>query len=138
MTTILTDQIMETMHHAIVHGASNVMRDSEVARGYRPVFPGDFPWFPASEWPQDVVVSLDGNRVRIIAVYALNPGNGAFSRLITGIVRAGLIPTVVAPFSEMVDILTHWGWHRRIVGKTFNDRCDEWFPTRKWREQRNE
>ena len=114
-------------------GTAQSMREHERKFGFVPVNPGEVPWLPADEWPNDVVISLDGHRVRIVFIYTLNTGNGAFSRLVTEIIRAELIPTVIAPLGEMTDILTAWKWHHRIVGTTFDNRWDEWFPTKKWR-----
>ncbi len=133
---ISLDDIRAVVEDCMLHGSANVMRESERERGFTPIMPGDAPWLPPDVWPEDVVISLDGPRVRIVAVYTHTPGRGQFSRLITDIIRAGLVPTVIAPLGAMEDILRAWGWHRRIIGSTFDDVCDEWFPTRKWREQR--
>lgn len=130
------EELLAAIHESIVIGGANTMRQFEASRGHQAVFPGEASWLPAADWPEDIVVTRDGNRVRIVAIYAKEPGCGVFSRLVSNIIRSGLVPVVIAPMGEMVDILTGWGWHRRIVGSTFQDRCDEWFPTRKWRQER--
>lgn len=130
------DDILAAIDQCFLHGSVNVMRDHERQFGFTPIAPGEATWLPSSDWADDIVVALDGVRVRIVAIYARSCGNGAFSRLVTNIIRAGLLPVVVAPMGRMTDILTAWGWHHRMVGKSFDERRDEWFPTRKWREQR--
>lgn len=129
------EQIEACIEQAILHGGGNLLAANEQACGYTLISPGQYPWF-SPEWPDDLVVSMDGPRVRIVAIYNPKQGNGAFSRLITGICKAGLLPTIIAPFGGMTELLKHWGWHHRVIGSTLEDRCDEWFPTRRWREQR--
>jgi hypothetical protein len=130
------EQIHDTILNAMMNGSGNVMRQGEIDKGRKLVAVGDCPWIPASDWFHDAVVSLHRDRVRIVAVHALNQGSGAFSRMITGIVKAGLHPVVIAPFDDMQQILERWGWHHRIVGTAFEDRYDEWWPTRKWKDLR--
>jgi hypothetical protein len=105
-----------------------ILRDEEVARGYVPVPVGSVPWLPADEWHEHDVVSLHGDAVRIVAIMARRPGCGAFTRLVTDILAAGLIPVVVCPLARMRTILTRWGWQHRETGSTFEDREDLWQP----------
>lgn len=124
------------MLEALTIGPAAAMRRAEQARGYAPVFLGDVPWFSADDWRADPVVSLDGKRVRIMAIWAKSPCTGAFGRLIDGILSAGLIPIVISPFPAMRSVLIRWGWRGKQVGDTFEDGHTQWFAPRKWREQR--
>lgn len=94
------------------------------------------PWLPTRDWPDDIVVALACNHVRIVAIYTNQRGEGAFSRLITGIAQAGLRPTIICPTAEMADICKAWGWRQRFIGSTFKEREEQWFPPKKWLKQR--
>ena len=109
----------QTMEH--------IMRAAETAAGRRVVLPGDEAWLPASDWHHSNVVSIDGNTVRLIAIWALNPGHGAFRKLIAGIEAAGLQPCIVEPTSEMRATLTRWGWKGKRHGYGFNGE-ERWHP----------
>lgn len=113
-------------------GAANVMREDETARGNIVIKPGERPWFSAEEWSKDSVVSQSDSFVRLIAISAKRPNNGAFRRLIIGIIEAGLKPVVVAPFAMMTDILMRWDWRMQVIGATFDDREVRWFPQKKF------
>jgi hypothetical protein len=41
------------------------MREHARRLGFTPIVPRDVPWLSAADWPKDIVVSLDGKRVRI-------------------------------------------------------------------------
>ncbi len=112
------------------------MCDDEQAKGFIPVKTGSTDWLPASDWPEDVVITQKDNVIRIVAFYALQPGNGAFRRLVDGIIHAGLRPVVVAPTREMQETLRRWNWRQRFIGTTFQDIEEQWFPQRKFIEQR--
>lgn len=106
---------------------SDVMRSAEIAKGARVVRPGDEPWLSAEDWHEDVVVSVRGDRVRLVAIRAKNPGHGAFRRLIASVTESGLVPCVVCPFGAMRETLKRWGWrerHRMVDGEEF------WEPRR--------
>lgn len=108
----------------------DVMRADEAAKGYRVVRPGEVSWLPAADWDYSVVVSLDKDYVRLVAILARNPGNGAFRRLIANISAAGLTPCVLAPTNEMRATVKRWGWRSRYIGHGFD--CEErWYPRRK-------
>ncbi len=94
----------------------DLMRSNERKAGYRVVVPGDVPWLSREDWDNTVVVSIDKNRVRLVAILARNPGSGAFRRTIDGIRSAKLIPVVVEPTLEMQATLKRWGWRGRRVG----------------------
>jgi hypothetical protein len=109
-----------------------IMRDDERDQGRTVVLPGDRPWFSADEWHWTNVVSIDGRKVRLIAVSALNPGCGAFHRLVAGIVDAQLEPVVIEPFEQMQKILKRWGWKHRMAGAG-TEREEQWRPRLGWR-----
>ena len=91
-------------------GPGEAMRQDERDLGHRIIVPGDEPWLPKADWPDNIVITQAGKEVRIIAIYAREPGTGAFRRMIDGIKAAGLTPVVVCPFRNMEDILRRWGW----------------------------
>lgn len=81
-----------------------------------------------SSWPSHIVVSLDGAEVRIIAIIATRRGDGAFKRMVTGIVAAGLCPVVIEPMFGMPSILRRWGWSGKKVETPTG--CEEqWRPS---------
>ena len=116
----MTSAIEELLHRVALLGAGEAMRQDERKKGYRIILPGDEPWLPRIDWPDNICISQSGNKVRIIAIYAREPGKGAFRRMIDGIKAAGLTPVVVCPFSHMEEILTRWGWT--------NHGNEEWTP----------
>lgn len=134
--TALVRDIASTIDRCFEIGAGNAMREEESAKGYTPLKLGDKPWLKVDDWLDDVVMSLDGNRVRIIALIAKQQGAGTFSRMITAIIQDDLKPIVIAPFAQMEGILRAWDWRQVIKGDTFYDRVDEWFPQRKFIEHR--
>jgi hypothetical protein len=105
-----------------------VMRADERGKGHTIVKPGEVPWLPVDDWDPTVVVSIDGNRVRLVAILAKNPGSGAFRRLVDGIQAAGLIPCVVCPTRELEATLTRWKWKRKEVGSSFDNHETYWRP----------
>lgn len=105
----------------------DIMRDDEAKAGRRVVKPGDEPWFSAADWHHSNVVSVDGDTVRLIAIWALNPGGGAFRRLVAAIHAAGLKPCIVEPTHEMRQTLKRWGWRGRRYGHGFESE-ERWRP----------
>jgi hypothetical protein len=105
----------------------DIMRADERAKGYRVVLPGEVAWLPAEDWHPTVVVSIDGNRVRLVAILASQPGNGAFRRLVAAIRAADLIPIIIEPTREMRATLTRWRWKRRNVEYGFETE-EHWRP----------
>lgn len=97
-------------------GIHEQMRQDERDAGRRVVIPGDVPWLMAEDWDPTVVVSIDGKRVRLIAILAKRQGQGAFKRLVAAIQAAGLQPVIVAPTREMRATLKRWGWKERVTG----------------------
>lgn len=131
------EEIESIVHRMTTIGIPQGMREDEEAKGHKVIMPGDVPWFFKEDWLEDCVVSLDGSKVRIILVIAKNQGNGSFSRLTAEIIKAGLLPVVIAPIGQiMPSILERWGWRERVVGSNFSDTENQWFPMRKWKQQR--
>jgi hypothetical protein len=104
----------------------------ERERGTEVIEVGSVSWLPSDDWPSDVVISKLGNDIRIVLIAALEPGSGAFSRLINGIVTAGLRPIVVCPSPEMQSIVSRWGWQCKEVGHNFETYETLFFPSRRW------
>jgi hypothetical protein len=125
----------EVIRRLIIMGPSEAMKEDERAMGFTPVSPGEVPWLAVADWQPTGVISIKGKIVRIVAIKAIVPRTGAFSRLITGIAKAGLRPVVVEPMFDMPDILRRWGWSHRIIGSG-KDRQEVWQPSLTWCEQR--
>jgi len=108
-----------------------VLRKRELEKGYRLANSETDKWLNDDEW-ESHVISVIGKRVRIIIVLAKIQYQGAFSRLITNILQAGLRPSVISPMMDMPLILTWWGWKQHSSGTAFEDREDYWIPTKEW------
>lgn len=107
--------------HAIASGDTrdekNVLflKREERKAGWLTIAPGDVPWMPEEEWDGSSVVSVRGNVVRFILLRAANPGTGAFTRMIEGLLSAGLTPHVIEPTREFAAALRRRGWVRQDV-----------------------
>src|SRR5262249_20061200 len=87
-------------------------------------------WLCQEDWANHVI-SRRGNYVRLVLLDAAEPGQGAFTRLIDGILDAGLKPVVVEPlFETMPAIMQKWGWVKQI--KHGEERWQP--PAKTWRE----
>jgi hypothetical protein len=120
---------MQRIFDAIDNGTPicELMRADERALGHRVVTPGEVAWLPAEDWDPTVVVSIDRDRyVRLVAILARNPGNGAFRRLIAAISATGMRPSVVLPTRELQSTLRRWGWKCKLTGPA-GDRNETWF-----------
>ena len=122
-------QHLETLFERMERGESmsDIMKADERSAGYTVVVPGEVQWLPADDWDPTIVVSIDGKRVRLVAILAKRPGNGAFRRLVAAIRAANLVPHVIAPTHEMRATLKRWGWRMRIRGARF-DLEEIWHP----------
>lgn len=123
--------LSDAMERLMRIGPVEAMLEDERAAGNAIIRPGTVDWFPTLDWPDDVVVSTRNELVRIVAIKARRPGNGAFSRMITGIAADGRTPLVVEPMFNMPGILSRWGWSRQVVGLGF-EKEEQWRPTRAW------
>lgn len=102
--------------------AWDILREDEVNAGFDVILPDEEPWFSSADWRQISVVSRTLTEVRIVAIYAKHPGQGAFRRMIADIIACGLCPVVVCPISlQMRVILDHWGWQH-------DTDADQWRP----------
>jgi hypothetical protein len=87
----------------------------EHAQGFEPV--RSAAWLNWNEWDSDSVFTLDGDRVRLVLIAAIQPGHGAFTRLIAAIEAAGLTPVLVEPSRLLIDWCNRHDWRSRRVGK---------------------
>lgn len=106
----------------------DLMRADEAARGFTVIRPGERPWLPAQDWHETIVVSQDGDRVRLVAILAKRPGTGALTRAIAAITAAGLAPVIVEPTREMRETCRRWGWKMRRAGHDFDTFEEQWRP----------
>ena len=111
-------------------GADVFMKNEEVRRGYTLVNPGDFKWLPKEEWVCPII-SRDGNLIRLVGLIAVKPKDGAFTRLVNGIIQDGFIPVVCTPTVEMREILGRWNWKQQLHYVAGVGREEQWQP-RQW------
>jgi hypothetical protein len=111
-------------------GHDNNLRIKEVDKGYRLATPDD-KWLNHDEWINHVI-SVNGNKVRIVILLAKERHTGAFRRLVTNVIEAGLVPEIVAPLFDMPLILAWWGWKENTRGSDFESFEDYWTPTKEW------
>lgn len=118
-TDNLLSNVSELLDRVVAAGGIvAAMRESEEGAGNRVVLPDSVPWLPSKDWGNHPIISIRGRDVRIVAICALNPWTGAFSRLIDGIIEAGMTPVIVAPMLMMPEILERWGgWFAVEIGE---------------------
>ena len=86
-------------------------------------------WLDPDDWDQWTIVSQDAKRIRLVALSARHPGNGAFTRLIDKIMREGLVPVVVEPNERLAEwCRKHW-YRKRNCGHGAL-RHEVWYPKR--------
>lgn len=129
MGSVSANYLSELIDRMAAKPIHEIMRDDERERGHRIVVPGEVAWLPADDWHHTVVVSIAGDKVRLIAILANRPGTGAFRRLVSAINEAGLMPVVIAPSYEMRATLKRWGWKGRTSGYGL-DSEERWAPRR--------
>lgn len=121
------DEIFAITRHP--RGALGQMEDCEIGSGYTLVPVGavtPFP-IPAKDW-EAALVTLDGEKARLVLLHASAPGTGAFRRLVEGVKAAGYTPAVIEPTgADMPAIMKRWRWKRRQVGRGF-DTYSEYTP----------
>lgn len=127
----------EVVENGLKYGFGNMLIASELEKGYRLADPAIDTWFNHTEF-FNPIISINGNKVRIVAIMSKEPHTGAFRRLVDNIINSGLIPIVVAPIGIMVAIMTYWGWQRRITGNTFKTQEDIYIPSSKWMKGRKD
>jgi hypothetical protein len=104
--------------------------ESEEARGFKVIRPGNVPWFQASDWRAASVASIHGVRARLVLLHAVESGRGAMTRTIAGVKAAGLLPVVVEPTRELAATLSRRGWKPHDEGTTFEDCETVWTSSR--------
>lgn len=98
----------------------------EQSRGFRIIRPGQAPWFRATDWRAASVASIDGKRARLVLLHAFQSGKGAFTRTISGILAAGLAPSVIEPTHELAEALQRRGWRERRLSSGMRETI--WYP----------
>ena len=102
------------------------MRAAERARGFRVVVPGQERWLAVDDWHESVVVSMDGQEVRFVAILAKR--RGAFRRTLSALSSHGLSPCVICPIGPIMPaIMKHYGWVRTVSGSGW-DAEEQWRP----------
>src|SRR6185369_10126381 len=109
-------ELLTILEQVFELGPYNMLLQCEKERGFEIVETGSVPWLPAADWPNDIVITQKGKEIRIVSIYAKRPGNGAFRRLITAIIQAGMVPVIVTPVHEMRDTMKRWGWKQKLTG----------------------
>lgn len=102
------------------------LRQMEIDQGYALIDAAT--WLDKSDW-HEIIASRDGRRIRLVLLDALNPGAGAFTRLIERISAAGLVPVIVEPNQFLIDWCHRHGCRMRIIGKG-PFRQEVWYPRR--------
>ena len=103
------------------------IRSLEVAQGFNIITQAC--WLDPEEWDRWTVVSQDGYRIRLVALSAVHPHTGAFTRLIDRIIVHRLTPVVVEPN----DFLTEWcrrHWFRKRSVGHGEFKHVVWYPKR--------
>lgn len=124
-----TQQMIDALFAELNSGKKmhEIMRENERRDGARVVVPGEVQWLSAADWHPTVVVSVAGRSVRLVAILANSPGNGAFRRTVAAIMAAGLVPTVIEPTHAMRATMKRWKWKCRHVGYGMNSE-EQWRP----------
>ena len=86
------------------------------------------PWLNRAEW-REIIVSRHSRRIRLVLLDARYPGKGAFTRLIEGITKAGLVPVLVEPSQSLIDWCHRHDYRPRNVGKNCFKQ-EVWYPRR--------
>lgn len=99
----------------------------ETAQGFVPVTWTE-PWLCREDWCDWTIITRDDDRVRLVALDAVERGKGALIRLISAIQAAGLTPVIVEPLGRLEGWCMKHGWKERIVGKgEYRQRI--WYPS---------
>ena len=90
---------------------SYVIRKEEHDAGY--ILIDEAIWLNRGDW-NEIVVSMDKEgRIRLVLLDAKQPGTGAFTRLVAGILQAGLTPVIVEPIGLLETWCVKHGWRSR-------------------------
>jgi hypothetical protein len=102
------------------------LRQMEIEHGFAPIEVAS--WLNNDDW-REIIATRDHRRVRLVLLDAKQPGTGAFTRLIAGITKAGLVPVIVEPNKTLTDWCVRHGYRMRIIGKG-KDRHEVWYLRR--------
>ena len=102
------------------------MKQGELAQGFTVVESAK--WFDPDDW-QSPLISQDNRRVRLVLLEAKKPHTGQFTKLIGEIEKAGLVPVVVEPNTELVAWCKRHFYRKRNVGRG-EFRHEVWYPKR--------
>lgn len=101
------------------------IRQTERMQGF--VIVNHAPWLDWDDWSDRSIFSTHLRRVRLVAIEAKKPGNGAFTRLIERIEACRLIPTLVEPNQSLIDWCKRHDYRERHMGKG-QFRQTVWYP----------
>lgn len=123
-------EIIDALEDILESGkdAEQILCEKEAESGFMVIRPGEVDWLPLSDWDSMTIVSMQPPVVRLVAIWARIPDNGAFRRLCEALKAKGLVPHVVAPVPEMQERLRRWRWRRHARGNWLDH--EEWWTPR--------
>ena len=105
---------------------ANIIRKSEMDQGNIVIYQA--PWFNRDEWVVAIISEDPKGRIRLVLLDARLPGNGAFTRLISGIQAQGLTPVIVEPIGSLAGWCKKKGWKKRIIKHGTENKQEVWYP----------
>ena len=106
----------------------DLMRQDEVLQGFQII--SQAKWLDWNDWDRHTIISMDHNRVRLVALQAKVPGQGAFTRLIDALDKAGLVPVLVEPNQTLIDWCHRHFYRKRTLNKGRKYQHEVWYPKR--------
>jgi hypothetical protein len=103
------------------------MRSGERALGFAIV--KQAPWLDWDDWTERTIISQNDRHVRLVALEARAPGQGAFTRLIENIQNAKLVPVIVEPNALLAEWCKRHRYKSRQIGHG-RLRHQIWYPRR--------
>lgn len=95
-----------------------LLRRYEMEMGNFVILPGQREWFPAADWDETSVISIDGDEVRIHSLLSRHRGiPGMLKRFEGSLKDAGLSPVFINPMKDVEEMLRASGWRFTIVGE---------------------
>ena len=104
----------------------DIMKQGETEQGFTIV--DSAKWFDPDDW-QTPLISQDNRRVRLVLLEAKKPHTGQFTKLISEISKAGLVPVLVEPNETLVSWCRRHQYRKRNVGRG-EFRHEVWYPKR--------
>lgn len=108
-------------------GAAMIARERD--QGFSIIL--DAIWFDQNDWDAATIITQDGKRIRLVALQAKIPGQGAFNRLVRRIFAHNLAPVLVEPNEMLVGWCYRHGFRSKTIGRGDN-RQTIWYPRRGW------